>query len=110
MTGIAHVETSVRVGMSRHTTLKEVLDRRRYMTWAPEADPRGPKAHFTSIATREPDTMWGADMITTVTAREGTVHPWQISGGAIMIEFQLRGPEVYGSAESGRDASRITST
>jgi putative transposase len=34
----------------------------------------GPKAHDGTITTEEPDTMWGTDMTTTVTAGEGTAH------------------------------------
>jgi transposase InsO family protein len=36
--------------------------------------PHGPEAHDGSIAAEEPDTMWGADMTTTVTTGEGTAH------------------------------------
>ena len=34
----------------------------------------GPRAHDGTITTEEPDTMWGTDMTTTVTADQGTVH------------------------------------
>jgi len=36
--------------------------------------PRGPRAHEGTIATEMPDLMWGTDMTTTVTLREGLVN------------------------------------
>jgi len=36
--------------------------------------PRGPRAHEGTIVTDAPDVMWGTDMTTTVTLREGTVN------------------------------------